>query len=55
MGKSLSDFSTAQMAHKFCEGLLHLSGTVIYFRNLICLMLKIWDSLDNTVMRLHAE
>jgi hypothetical protein len=53
-GKLTSDLNTVQMAHWFCEGLLQLHGTVIYFKNLVCLMLKIWDSVVNTVMRLQA-
>ena len=52
--KLTSDYSTVEIAHQFCEGLLHLNGKVIYFKNLICLMVKIWDSLAFTVLRLQA-
>jgi hypothetical protein len=48
------DFSTVKIAHQFCEGLLQLNGKVIYFKNLISLMVKIWDSLAFSVMRLQA-
>jgi hypothetical protein len=52
--KLISDFSTVKTAHQFYEGLLQLNGKVIYFKNLICLMVKIWDSLALAMMRLQA-
>jgi len=50
--KLTSDFSTVKITHQFCEGLFQLNGKVIYFKNLICLVVKFWDSLAFTVMRL---
>jgi len=52
--KLTSDFSTVEITHQFCEGLLQLNGKIIYFKNPICLMVKVWDSLAFAMMRLQA-